>query len=163
MTTDSHLENCIKTAVGKFRESAAFKLFERSSIGKKVLNSAVFKQFIKFGFVGLSNTAISLGIYYIFVIINQDLYLVGSAVGFFISVLNAYYWNNKYVFQKTQKGNAKPLLKSYLSYGSTFFLDLGLKYVMVQLIGISAFIAPLISLCVTIPVNFVLNKLWAFK
>ncbi|MFA0816580.1 MAG: GtrA family protein [Anaerofustis sp.] len=121
------------------------------------------KQFIKFGIVGVSNTLISLAIYYLFVYISSDLYIWGNTVGFVISVLNAYYWNNKYVFKKSSKGNIKPLLKTYICYGSTFLLGTLLLYVMVHYLSISAWIAPLINLVITIPINFFLNKIWAFK
>ena len=123
----------------------------------------VIRQFIKFGMVGLSNTAISLGIYYLFVWINPELYIVGNTVGFIVSVLNAYYWNNKYVFQKSEKGHTKTLVKTFISYGGTFLLSTGLLVLMVQVFGIPETIAPLINLLVTIPVNFLLNKFWAFK
>lgn len=120
-------------------------------------------QFIKFGLVGLSNTAISLVIYYVFIYINKDLYLIGNTVGFVVSVLNAYYWNNKYVFEKSQKGHFKPLLKTFMAYGMTFVLSTIMLFVMVRFIGISEKIAPLINLIVTIPLNFLLNKFWALK
>jgi len=122
-----------------------------------------FRQFIKFGLVGVSNTLISLAIYYTFVLISKDLYIVGNTVGFVVSVLNAYFWNNKYVFKKSQKGNAKPLLKTFISYGCTFLLGTGLLYLMVDIIGISEFIAPIINLIITIPINFLMNRFWAFK
>lgn len=120
-------------------------------------------QFIKFGIVGFSNTAISLGIYYIFVFINEDFYLIGNAVGFIVSVLNAYYWNSKYVFKKTEKGNVKQIIKTYTAYGSTFLLSTGMLFVLVDLMSVSEKIAPLITLAVTIPLNFLLNKFWTFK
>jgi putative flippase GtrA len=124
---------------------------------------ALARQFIKFGIVGVSNTLISMAIYYLFVFINRDFYMLGSTVGFFVSVINAYFWNNKFVFKKSEKGNAKALIKTYVSYGSTFLLGLALLYVMVHVLGISVMIAPIIQLVVTIPLNFLLNKFWAFK
>lgn len=125
--------------------------------------SKLLKQFVKFGIVGVSNTLISLGIYYLFVYINNDWYIWGNTVGFVVSVLNAYYWNNKYVFKKSSKDNIKPLLKTYICYGSTFILGTVLLYVMVHYLSISTLIAPLINLVITIPINFFLNKIWAFK
>ena len=141
-------------AGGKFTKG---KFFTREYI------TSLFFQFVKFGIVGVLNTLISLAIYYIFVFINPRLYLVGNTVGFVVSVLNSYFWNNKYVFKKTQKGNAKPLIKVFISYGSTFLLGTFLLYLMVDVIRISAFIAPIINLMVTIPLNFLLNRFWAFK
>lgn len=121
------------------------------------------KQFLKFGIVGVSNTLISLSIYYIFIFINPQLYMVGYILGFIISVLNAYYWNNKFVFTKTKQGHLLPLLKTYMSYGITFVAEFFLLIVMVKYLNISEKIAPLINLAINIPLNFLLNKFWAFK
>lgn len=121
------------------------------------------RQFIKFGLVGVSNTLISLAIYYLFIWINPDMYLIGNTIGFFVSVLNAYYWSNKYVFEKKEKGNLKPLVRTFISYGTTFLLSTFLLYFWVNNVGIDKTIAPIINLLITIPLNFLLNKLWAFK
>ena len=121
------------------------------------------KQFFKFGIVGVSNTAISLGIYYLFYAINEDLYVWGNSIGFFVSVLNAYYWNQKYVFDHDGEGHARPLIKSFIVYGATFGLNTVLLIVMAESFGVPKSIAPVINLIVTIPLNFLLNKFWAFK
>ena len=118
-------------------------------------------QFIKFGIVGVSNTLISLGIYYIFLWINESLYMWGYVVGFGISVLNAYFWNRKYVFKASGNNAFRAMLKTYVSYGFTFLLGLVLIKLMVDAMGIHKTIAPIINLLVTIPLNFVLNKFWA--
>lgn len=120
------------------------------------------KQFIKFGLVGVSNTLISLGIYYLLYFLGSH-YLIANAIGFIVSVFNAYYWNNKYVFKKTQDGNLKPFIKTFLAYGVTFLLSTGLLFISVQYAGISKIVAPLICLAVTTPINFFVNKFWAFK
>ncbi|MBQ8164656.1 MAG: GtrA family protein [Clostridia bacterium] len=125
------------------------------------------RQFVKFGIVGVSNTAVSLAVYYMFYFISEDLYFVGNAVGFVVSVLNAYYWNSKFVFKedKTEKKKRKTgavLLKTYLCYGSTFLLSEVMIIIEVELLHISGVIAPVINLLVTIPLNYILNKFWAY-
>lgn len=122
----------------------------------------IIKQFIKFGLVGVSNTLISLGTYYLLYFCGVN-YLIANTSGFIISVLNSYYWNNKYVFKKTQNGNLKPLIKTFMSYGVTFLLSTALLFVMVQCAKISEVVAPVITLVITIPINFIMNKFWAFK
>lgn len=122
------------------------------------------KQFIKFGFVGVSNTIISLGIYYIIIYFDKNLYLFGSFAGFLISVLNSFYWNNKYVFSTSKQGGwVKRLIKTYISYGSTSIISMVLLYLIVDVVGLSEVIAPIITMIVTIPLNFIINKKWAFK
>lgn len=120
------------------------------------------KQFIKFGIVGLSNTLISLATYYILIYFGIN-YIVANTVGFVISVLNAYYWNSKFVFKKNYEANLKPLVKTFMAYGTTFLLSTILLVVMVDYLKISNIIAPVLNLIITIPLNFILNKFWAFK
>lgn len=121
-------------------------------------------QFIKFGIVGLSNTIISFAVYYILLYLQVN-YIIANTMGFIISVLNAYYWNNKYVFKSKNdtKSGVRKLVKTFASYGSTFILSTILLVIMVHYLNISEIIAPVINLIITIPLNFLLNKFWAFK
>lgn len=126
-------------------------------------------QFIKFGLVGVSNTFVHLAIYYILLFLNIN-YIVANSLGFIISVLNAYFWNNKFVFNKKEEKNEKDTIKTtlkklakvYVSYTFTFILSNILIYVWVDLLHISDKIAPIINSIITIPINFLMNKLWAF-
>ena len=123
---------------------------------------ALFKQFVKFGIIGISNTLLSLGIYYALVFLGLH-YILSHVVAFAFSVLNAYYWNNKYVFTAEETNKARLLFKVYASYGMTFLLSTGTLFLMVDVIGISDLVAPVINLFFTVPTNFLLMKFWAFK
>lgn len=131
-------------------------------------------QFIKFGIVGISNTVIFYTIYILSLKIFEQLgifikydYFIASIIAFILSVLWSFYWNNRFTFkeesgQKRLQGHA--LVKTYISYSITgVFLNNFLLYAWVNLFGISKDIAPLISLMITIPLNFILNKMWAFR
>jgi len=120
------------------------------------------KQFVQFGVIGVSNTLVALVIYYILIYINFH-YMIANVAAFILSVLNAYYWNKKFVFKKQEEKTYKSLIKMYTSYGSTFLLSTLLMFVMVELLKISEYIAPIINLCITIPLNFILTKMWVFK
>lgn len=121
-----------------------------------------FFQFVKFCLVGVSNTAISLGIYYIFLMINPDLYIIGNAVGFVVSVLNSYFWNSRFVFdKKDEKG--KTIVKTFAAYGTNLLLGTILLYLFVDILHVSEYLAPLLNLVITVPLNYVLNKKWVMK
>ncbi len=132
-----------------------------------------FMQFVKFGIVGLSNTVISYVLYVAGLLVFRKLdilpdngYLVAQAVAFVLSVLWSFYWNNKLVFA-LQEGDdrsiLKALVKTFISYSFTgLFLSSILLVVWVKVLHISEFIAPIINLLVTVPLNFVINKFWAF-
>ncbi len=123
----------------------------------------LFGQFIKFGIVGVSNTLISLGIYYLMVWLGCH-YLIANIVGFIVSVINSFFWNSKFVFkEKEEDSKVKSFIKMTLSYGSTFILSNVLMFLFIDVFGISKYIAPIINLIITIPINFFLNKIWAFK
>ena len=119
------------------------------------------RQFIKFGLVGISNTLLFFLIYYALLFVGIH-YLLANTIAFFVSVLNAYYWNSKFVFKQT-KERYSTLARVYISYGFTFALSSGLLFFMIDILGISEYIAPILNLCITIPLNFLLNKYWAFK
>lgn len=120
-------------------------------------------QFVKFGFVGISNTAISLITYYVLVWCGLS-YIIANTAGFLLSVVNAFYWNNKYVFtNKEENSLAKAFGKVFCSYLGSFCISTILITVMVEIFHISEYIAPILRLVVTVPINFVVNKLWAFR
>ncbi len=132
-----------------------------------------FMQFIKFGIVGLSNTGISYLIYAGSLIwfrhlnmFSESDYLIAQFVAFILSVLWSFYWNNKMVFviEKEKKRSFwKVLVKTYISYSFTgLFLNSILLVFWVKICHISELAAPIINLLVSVPLNFVINKYWAF-
>lgn len=132
------------------------------------------KQFIKFGIVGISNTVISYAIYLLCLALfrrwgllpNID-YLVGTVIAFLLSVLWSFYWNDRFTFEKKAdeiRLKWKALIRTYMSYSITgLFLNNILLFLWVDMAGISKNVAPLINLFITVPINFVLNKFWAFR
>ena len=132
------------------------------------------KQFVKFGIVGFSNTIIG---YLIYCVTLQFLRLVGwfqstdlyiaQFMMFVLSVLWSFYWNNKKVFvleDGATRNIWKALIKTYLTYAFTsLILAEFLLFIFVTYCGMSEYIAPIVILVVTVPLNFLIQKYWAFK
>ena len=57
-------------------------------------------QFFKFCIVGVSNTLISLAVYYLFVAADPSLYIAGNIVGYIAGIVNSYMLNSHFVFHK---------------------------------------------------------------
>ncbi len=166
--------------------------------GKAEKNSkaAAVIQFIKFGIVGVSNTLVNYLVYLLFFSIGVP-YLIANALGFIVSVLNAYFWGSRFVFKedKTKERRVwwKVLLKTYASYLLGFFINSFLLWVWVDVINVgqycgfvgdminavtgiagiqpkeftagtlSGIIGPIINIFVVVPINFVINKFWAYR
>lgn len=122
-------------------------------------------QFIQFGIVGLSNTAISYVVYVILVCFHFN-YLFASVLGFLVSVINAFYWNNKYVFKKNKGKRTliSTFFKTFISYAGTGLVLQNILLVFwVNAFHINELFAPIINLFITVPLNFILNRFWVFN
>lgn len=124
-----------------------------------------FAQFVKFAFVGLSNTLITY-VSYVICVYFGIYYQLSNLIGYLIGIVNSFYWNNKYVFKQKEGENrsiVKAFVKCVMSYAGGYVISTVLLFLWVQVFHLSEYLAPIISLLLTVPLNFVLNKKWAFK
>ncbi len=122
------------------------------------------EQFIKFILVGCSNTLVLLLVYYIvIVLIGEKYYIIGQSIGYVLGVFNSYFWNSKYVFVYQENKYKSTFVKMCLCYVSTYFLQTGILFVFIELLKWSELIAPILTIIITTPINFILNKMFAFK
>ena len=147
-------------------------------------------QFIKFALVGVSNTLISEGVYAILIFFRMH-YIPASFIGFSLSVINAYYWNNKYVFKENAEGEKrvwwKVFCKTYIAYFWGYLATAALLVFWIDLLKIGRFFTPLanwfaekglerldeqfcgnlaaagLNLLITVPMNYIINKYWAYR
>ena len=122
-------------------------------------------QFVQFGMVGVSNTIVEYGIYAILVLLSVN-YLLAYVIGYLVSILNAYYWNNRYVFKEQEEEHRvwwKVLAKTFFAYaGIGLVLSNILLVICVRVLSVHELLAPILILFITTPVNFLVNKLWAY-
>lgn len=151
-----------------FLLSCFFKIIKKDLTDKK---RQTFKEFLQFGLVGVSNTIISYLLYVVTLLLVSKSgvkfdYIIANIVSWLLSVLWSFYWNNKFVFKK-EEGEKRniwaALFKTYVSYGFTgLILNNILSVLWVSVLHISKMLAPIINLVISIPINFFMNKLWAF-
>lgn len=129
-------------------------------------------RFFKFAIVGLSNTIISYSLNLLTLKMLEPFcvtwdYIAGNLVSFALSVLWSFYWNSCFVFQKESNKRTlvlKRLLKTYAAYGFTgIILSNLLSWFWITQVGISKYIAPLFNLLISVPLNYLMNRFWAFR
>lgn len=167
-----------KKGYGKFKKDGNFvelfiekivKIIFGKNIQEKQIENIV--QFIKFGLVGVSNTVVAylINIWVLFLLRKTSItfdYVLANIISFLLSVLWSFYWNNKFVFvaQDGERHLGKVLIKTYAAYGLTgIILNNVFSWIWINIFFISKYIAPIINLLISVPINYLLNKLWAFK
>lgn len=164
----------MKTVCRKIEQILYFLVYKLFKLKIDDNSFQTIMQIVLFCLVGFSNTVLgylvyagSLFIFRSFGLFASYDYFVSQVVMFLLSVLWSFYLNNNYVFgqQNNTKGSVlKALAKAYLTYAfSSLFLSEVLLYLWIEFFKINEFIAPILNLLITIPLNFILQKFWTFK
>jgi putative flippase GtrA len=145
--------------------------------------SAGLIQFIKFGMVGISNTAVDWVVFFLLraTIIDPTIQgekNIGKAVSFFVAMLNSYLWNTIWTFKKEYQGvtagtDAKKkkgivfgkfVVASVIGWGiNVFFYDLVSTKISWELLGKQDLLALVVASGSAIVWNFLSNKFWTYK
>jgi len=127
--------------MGEDRETTS-ETEDKEKRGKKT-----FWQFIRFALVGVSNTFISEVGYAILIYFRMH-YIPASFISFSLSVINAYYWNTKHVFNgqinRSEKGfgiTLKRFGKTYVAYFSGYVAHALLLAFWVEIVQLSRFMS----------------------
>lgn len=109
LSEDIDRRDGLKNKIWSAIEAVVYRMFKKISelsgedFTDKYLVS--FLQFLRFGIVGLSNTAVSYILYVVFLFVFLRIgmlltsrYLVAQGIAFVISVVWSFYWNNRIVF-----------------------------------------------------------------
>jgi len=158
---------------------------------KKKNSKELILQIIKFGIVGVINTIVSYVVYNFCYYVLGWPYHFCNLAGFIISVLNAWFLQSKFVFKESEDGEKrvwwKVLIKTYISYAfSGLFLTELLLIFWIDVVhlgnhlgglcewlagigmnfepdDLAVSMAPLLNMVITIPLNFIINKFWAYR
>lgn len=123
-------------------------------------------EFWKFLLVGLTSSAVQYVVYAaVLLIFGTEHYLPASVVSFFCSTLYSFVCNDRYVFPgvATRSQTIKAFFRTLLTYSVTGLLLYNvLLFVLIDLLHVSEFLAPIITMVALFPVNYLLSKFWAF-
>jgi len=117
-------------------------------------------QFSKFTFVGILNTVVGYGLFFIFV--SYINYLLATILSHIIAVAHSYFWNRYWVFP-----SRNPVLWEFLKFNSVYLLVLGenlvLMFCFVNYLSLDPKIAGLLILPITTLISYFGHRRWSFK
>ncbi|MCF7973032.1 MAG: GtrA family protein [Phycisphaerae bacterium] len=120
-------------------------------------------QFIKFSLVGLLNTAIHYGIFYVTYQYMGLYHLLASTVGFCFAVSNSYIINKYWTFKTRGSKKRREFAKFVIVNLITLSINLGSMALLVERFGMDPRTAQLASIGLTLSINFLGNKFWTFR
>lgn len=133
----------------------------REALVKRGINRQFIIQTFKFGIVGVMNTIIGYGTYYILVKLNLY-YLVASILSTVVGVINSYFWNKYWTFNSKKKSKSEAV-RFVTVYVVQFLLNLGLLRVMVEFMNIGKEVAGFYALLIVTGVSFLGHKFFSFR
>ncbi len=121
------------------------------------------KQFIKFSLVGLVNTAIHYGIFISLYEFLGVYHLFASGIGFCFAVTNSYVINKHWTFKSRGADVRREFTRFLIVNLISFSINLGSMAILVELFSIHPPVAQLVTIGLTLAVNFSGNRFWTFK
>ncbi|WP_169717414.1 GtrA family protein [Brucella thiophenivorans] len=124
--------------------------------GPKTLTS----QLIKYGIVGILNTAITFLVIAVLTALGMNPYLC-NAIGFGVGLLNSYFLNSRFTFNK--KSSTGSMTKFGAAFSIAYAINLFVLHCLVQLQIDSIFVAQFVAMASYNAAFFILMKTWVFS
>ncbi|MFK4567433.1 GtrA family protein [Enterococcus sp. UD-01] len=125
-----------------------------------------YQEMISYLFFGAATTLVNMGVFFICTNLFAIDYKISNAIGWFLSVLFAFFTNKYFVFSSKHEnigGFLKEMLLFYWYRVLSFVIDMGMMIVMIDYLHISDFWAKLITQVVVIVLNYFFSKFFIFK
>jgi putative flippase GtrA len=126
------------------------------------LRAPVVIQFVKFGIVGVSNTALTFLVYTILLKVFGVWYLVASAIGFAVGATNGFLLNRRWTFRE-HVGDSLTPLRWAIVQGGGLAINEGLLYVFVHDAGLDKLLAQAFATVAVTLSTFFANRAWTFR
>ena len=127
-----------------------------------------YKEFISFCVVGALNTLVAFLVYSLLTYISgadngSSLLKVWNIVGDLAGGVNSYLLNRFWVFKKNKATTKDSLPRFIVTFCVYLAISTGLFSLVQWLIPMNKYVIKLIVLPITTVINYLMNKLWAFK
>jgi putative flippase GtrA len=129
---------------------------------KTKLNTTLLAQFVKFGIVGASNTLLSLAVYAVLLKGFGMEYLLASAIGYAVGIVNGFLWNRAWTF-RGHVGDALTPVRWGVVQGCGLAANLGLVYVFVHDADLDKLLGQACATAIVVVFTFIANRAWTFR
>lgn len=127
-----------------------------------------YKEIVNYLVVGVLTTIVSLGTYYVCVLMflnpNNALQLqIANIISWIAAVAFAYFTNRKFVFESKNPDMLKEATSFVGARVATLLMDMFCMFVMVTCMGLSDKIAKLIVQVIVTVANYIFSKIFVFR
>jgi putative flippase GtrA len=126
------------------------------------LRAPVVIQFVKFGIVGVSNTALTFIVYTLLLKVFGVWYLAASAIGFAVGATNGFLLNRRWTFRE-HVGDSLTPVRWAIVQGGGLAINEGLLYVFVHDAGLDKLLAQAFATVAVTLSTFFANRAWTFR
>lgn len=119
-------------------------------------------QVIKFIIVGSLNTTLSYILFFVLIHFFNLYYPVSLFFAYCFGIVHSYIWNKLWTFKSTKKKRTE-IVKFVLVNVVTYFTNLFILYILIDVLRNSPEISQMIALVIVVVINFLGFKHWAFK
>ena len=120
-------------------------------------------QFVRFSISGAVATALDVSVLYLLTVWGQAWYLFSAGISFVLGSFTHYLISHLWVFKRPAENKARKFLSFFIIHASNLGLCSILLYVLVEYAGLWYILAKLLTVAVTVMINFTLQKKITFK
>jgi len=124
-----------------------------------------FHQAVRFGMVGVLNTGVDLGSYWIltrFIPLFENAHVLAKAISYTLGVINSYLWNRSFTF-RSQVQSPKRFMIFFLINLIAVGINSGLMALSLHVLRIPEWAGLLLATAITMTWNFITSKFVVFR
>lgn len=119
-------------------------------------------QFIKFSLVGVSNTIVGFGAWFVMHRVFGIQYIIANDLSYIPGLLNSFIWNKLWTFES--RGNKKLETVLFLAvFVPCFLVQNGALIFLKEIAGLNVIVSQIVSMVVYTVMGYVLNKFVTFN
>lgn len=118
---------------------------------------------VKFGITGVVNTAVDYAVFFLLARLLGFNAYAAQAVSYGAGMLNSYFVNRSWTFRTGARFFSPQLVRFVVTNLVVLGVSMLLLKFFMEILSVDMMLAKLITICVTMALNFVISRLWVFK